>query len=143
LPEAAALKSPQSADDSPVSTPDQTRKIIMSTDIQAIPRETRESARLFNCLGNPARLNLLCLLAAEGEMFVGQMCEKTGHTQPSLSSQLRILRVNGLVEVRREGVTKFYSLVDGFESIASRVQSAVDTLRKISLKEHRTKRSTK
>jgi hypothetical protein len=40
-----------------------------------IPKETRESAMLFDCRGNPARLNLLCLLAAEGEMFVGQMCE--------------------------------------------------------------------
>jgi DNA-binding transcriptional ArsR family regulator len=142
LPKAAALKSNQSVDVSPVSTPDRTRKIIMSTDIKDIPRQTRESARLFNCLGNPARLNVLCLLAIEGEMFVGQMCEKTGHTQPSLSSQLRILRVNGLVEVRREGVTKFYSLVGGIEGIASQVQAAVDSIRKSSPKEPKAKRRT-
>jgi DNA-binding transcriptional ArsR family regulator len=114
----------------------------MPTDILPIPHETRESARLFNCLGNPARLNLLCLLAVEGEMFVGQRSERTGHTQPSISSQLRILRANKLVEVRREGATKFYSLADGFEGIASRAHAAVDSIRKSSQKTTRAKRRT-
>jgi DNA-binding transcriptional ArsR family regulator len=98
---------------------------------------------LFNCLGNPARLNLLSLLAAEGEMFVGQMCERTGYTQPAISSQLRILRVNELVEVRREGTQLFYSLVGGFEGMASRVQAAVDSIRKSSTKTAGAKRRTK
>jgi DNA-binding transcriptional ArsR family regulator len=106
----------------------------MPADIQAIPRETRESAALFKCLGNSARLNLLCLLAVEGEMFVGQMSERTGHTQPSISSQLKILRMTGLVEVRSEGATKFYSLAGGTEGMAGRVQAALDSLRKSSQK---------
>jgi ArsR family transcriptional regulator len=106
----------------------------MSTGIQAIPRETRESAILFNCLGNPTRLNLISLLAAEGEMFVAQMCERTGYTQPAISSHLRILRANDLVEVRRGGTQLFYSLVGGIEGIANRVQAAVDSVRKGSLK---------
>jgi hypothetical protein len=66
----------------------------MSTNVRIIPNETRDSAMLFKSLGDPARLNLLALLATEGEMFVGQMCERTGYTQPAISSQLRILRVN-------------------------------------------------
>jgi DNA-binding transcriptional ArsR family regulator len=62
----------------------------MFTNMWIIPKETRQSAMLFKSLGDPARLNLLALLATEGEMFVGQMCERTGYTQPAISSQLRM-----------------------------------------------------
>jgi DNA-binding transcriptional ArsR family regulator len=102
----------------------------MPTDIPVIRREIRESAMLFDCLGNPTRLNLISLLAAEGEMFVGQMRERKGLTRSAISSQLRILQANKLVEVRREGVTKFFSLAGGFEGLTSRVQSALDSVRK-------------
>jgi hypothetical protein len=39
-----------------------------------ITREARESASLFKNLSDPIRLTILGLLAAEGEMFVGQLC---------------------------------------------------------------------
>jgi DNA-binding transcriptional ArsR family regulator len=106
----------------------------MPADIPSIPRETRESAAIFDCFGNPARLNLISLLAAEGEMFVGQMRERTGLTRSAISSQLRILLANKLVEVRREGVTQFFSLVGGFNGIADRLHGAVDSIRKVSPK---------
>jgi ArsR family transcriptional regulator, arsenate/arsenite/antimonite-responsive transcriptional repressor len=112
----------------------------MSTRVRIIPNETRESAMLFKSLGDPARLNLLALLAAEGELFVGQMCERTGYTQPAISSQLRIFRVNNLVEVRREGTQMFYSLADGFNGMASRVHAAVDSIRKVSPKAPKVRR---
>jgi DNA-binding transcriptional ArsR family regulator len=108
--------------------------------MQIIPNETRKSAMLFNCLGNPARLNLLALLTAEGEMFVGQMCERTGYTQPAISCQLRILRANELVDVRREGTQLFYSLADGFNGMVSRVHAAVDSIRKVSPKAPKVRR---
>jgi DNA-binding transcriptional ArsR family regulator len=106
----------------------------MPAHLPPIPHEIRESAALFACLGSPARLNLISLLAAEGELFFGQMCDRTGYTQPAISSQLRILRAIDLVEVRREGTQLFYSIAGGFEGIAGRVQAAVDSVRKGSLK---------
>jgi DNA-binding transcriptional ArsR family regulator len=112
----------------------------MSINVLVIPNETRESAMLFKSLGDPARLNLLALLAAEGEMFVGQMCERTGYTQPAISSQLRLLRAIELVEVRREGTQLFYSIVGGFDGMANRVHGAVDSIRKSSPKAPRAKR---
>jgi DNA-binding transcriptional ArsR family regulator len=93
-----------------------------------------------DCLGNPARLNILCLLATEGEMFVGQMCERIGYTQPAIPSQLRMLHAIELVETRRERTQLFYSLVDGFEGMANRVQSAVDSIRKVSPKAPKVRR---
>jgi ArsR family transcriptional regulator, lead/cadmium/zinc/bismuth-responsive transcriptional repressor len=114
--------------------------MTMPTDILPVPRETRESAILFKSLGDPGRLHLLAMLAAEGEMFVGQICERSTYTQPAISSQLKILRFTGLVEVRREGAKLFYSIAGGFEGIADRVQTAVDSIRKSSLKAPKTKR---
>jgi DNA-binding transcriptional ArsR family regulator len=113
----------------------------MPTDNPAIPRVIRESATFFDCLGSPSRLNLISLLAAEGEMFVGQMRERTGYPPLSLFRQLKILQANKLVEVRREGTTRFYSLVGGFEGVADRVQAAVDLIRKSSPKSPKAKRS--
>jgi DNA-binding transcriptional ArsR family regulator len=128
LPKAAVLKSPQSADVSPVSTPDRTRKIIMPTRIPAIPREIREAAVLFDYLSNPMRLIILRLLAAEGEMFVGQICERLRITVPAVSPHLRLLRSSGLVESRRDGAKVVYSIIDGFEGLASRLQSVLDSI---------------
>jgi DNA-binding transcriptional ArsR family regulator len=104
----------------------------MSKNVRIIPKETRESAMLFKSLGDPARLNLLALLDAEGEMFVGQMSDRTGYTQPAISSQLRILRAIELVEARREGTQLFYSLAGGFNCMANRVETALDSIRKVS-----------
>ena len=107
-----------------------------------IAPEIRNTAFLFKYLADPARLKLLCLLAAEGEMFVGQMSERTGQTQTSISSQLKMLRLTGLVEVRREGAQSFYSLAGGFDGLVDQVQAALDSIRKSPPKAARTKRRT-
>jgi DNA-binding transcriptional ArsR family regulator len=99
-----------------------------------IAPEIRNTAFLFKYLADPARLKLLCLLAAEGEMFVGQISERMGYTQPAISSQLRWLRVCELVEVRRDGPKLFYSLMGGFEGVVRRLQTAVDSIRPVSPK---------
>ena len=68
-----------------------------------------EAARLMRALGNEDRLLLLCQLS-QGELCVGDLEEKTGIHQPTLSQQLGVLRAEGLAETRREGKQIFYSI---------------------------------
>jgi len=93
----------------------------MPTDKPRVAREARASAVLFEYLSDPTRLAILGLLASEGEMFVGQLCERSGCTQSAASNQLRLHRSSGFVETRREGPRVIYSFVSGFEGLTSRV----------------------
>lgn len=68
-----------------------------------------EVAALLKTLAHPARLMLACTLA-EGEYAVGELEEKLGIRQPTLSQQLGILREAGIVETRREAKQIFYRL---------------------------------
>ena len=70
-----------------------------------------EAAGLMRALGNEDRLLLLCQLS-QGELCVGDLEEKTGILQPTLSQQLGVLRGEHLVQTRREGKQIFYSLAD-------------------------------
>ncbi len=60
------------------------------------------ACRLMKTLSNPDRLLLLCQLS-QGELRVGELEERLGIVQPTLSQQLAVLRDEGLVSTRREG----------------------------------------
>ena len=62
-------------------------------------------------LANEDRLLLLCQLS-QGEMCVGDLEEKLGIHQPTLSQQLGVLRTEGVVSARRDGKRIFYSVAD-------------------------------
>ena len=75
-------------------------------------REAAEAAcALMKALSNPDRLLLLCELA-EGERNVGELQEKVGVQQPTLSQQLAVLREEELVSTRRDGKNIYYSIAD-------------------------------
>ncbi|PSJ52158.1 sulfite-sensing transcriptional repressor BigR [Pseudaminobacter soli (ex Li et al. 2025)] len=68
-----------------------------------------EVALLLKTLAHPARLMLACTLV-DGEYSVGELEDKLGIHQPTLSQQLTVLRQAGIVETRREGKQIFYRL---------------------------------
>jgi len=57
---------------------------------------------LYRVLGEPVRLRLLALAAAE-ELAVGELASLLGESQPNISRHLTPLKQAGLVLVRREG----------------------------------------
>jgi DNA-binding transcriptional ArsR family regulator len=59
-------------------------------------------------VAHPVRFRILAALA-DGEHNVGEIEEKSGVAQPTLSQQLAILRKAGLVETRREAKSVYYS----------------------------------
>jgi rhodanese-related sulfurtransferase len=68
-------------------------------------------ARAGKALANPARLELLDLLA-QGERSVEELAQAAGMKVSNTSAQLRALTGAGLVASRREGVRIYYRLAD-------------------------------
>ncbi|MDP2719764.1 MAG: metalloregulator ArsR/SmtB family transcription factor [Dehalococcoidia bacterium] len=61
------------------------------------------------CLAEPKRLMILSALK-KGEMSVGEICKNMGCSQANVSQHLAVLRNQGIVSTRREGVNIYYSL---------------------------------
>lgn len=70
-----------------------------------------EAVGALKILANPERLLLLCQLS-RGELSVGELEEQLDIHQPTLSQQLGVLRMEGVVSTRREGKRIFYSVAD-------------------------------
>ncbi|WP_245165622.1 helix-turn-helix transcriptional regulator [Stappia sp. 28M-7] len=68
-----------------------------------------EAAALLASMANSRRLLVLCHLV-RGEYSVGALAERVGLSQSALSQHLAKMRVQGLVEARREGQTVYYRL---------------------------------
>jgi DNA-binding transcriptional ArsR family regulator len=68
-------------------------------------------ARVFYALGNKTRLSIMTLLTS-GEMNAGAICKKLKLSQTTGSGHLGLLRNIGLVQVRRDGLHRFYSIAD-------------------------------
>ena len=78
-------------------------------DLRVLRESAAEACGLLKVLANPDRLLLLCQMT-QGEHSVSDLAAATGVEQPSLSQQLSVLRVNGLVSTRREGKQVFYNI---------------------------------
>jgi ArsR family transcriptional regulator len=75
-------------------------------------------ADIFDVVADATRRDLLSLLleryiapeSPRGEFSVGELVEKLGISQPTVSKHLKVLRDHGLVVVREEGQHRYYSL---------------------------------
>lgn len=68
-------------------------------------------ADLFKVFGDSTRLRIMVTIS-ENEMSVLNIAETLGMEQSTISHQLRVLRQNKLVRVRRDGKQIYYSLDD-------------------------------
>ncbi|MCF0132008.1 MAG: helix-turn-helix transcriptional regulator [Pseudobutyrivibrio sp.] len=66
---------------------------------------------LFKLFGDSTRLRILYVLH-EGEMNVSDISDTLEMNQSAVSHQLKQLRINKLVNARREGKSMYYSLAD-------------------------------
>jgi ArsR family transcriptional regulator, virulence genes transcriptional regulator len=69
----------------------------------------KRASEFLKALAHESRLMILCILS-ESEKSVGELEEILSLRQPTVSQQLARLRVDGLVEPRREGKTIYYRL---------------------------------
>lgn len=77
--------------------------------MEAMTEHARAASELLKALAHETRLLILCLLV-EGEKSVGELEQIMQMRQPSVSQQLARLRLDGLVQTRREGRTIYYSI---------------------------------
>jgi ArsR family transcriptional regulator, cadmium/lead-responsive transcriptional repressor len=76
------------------------------------PSRTELLAKYFRGLGEPTRLRILQLLDDEGELSAGELVERLGLPQPTVSTHLACLRWCGFVATRRAQRSVIYSLAD-------------------------------
>ena len=70
-----------------------------------------ELADLFKVFGDSTRLRIMVMIS-DSEMAVNDIADSLRMEQSTISHQLRVLRQNKLVRVRREGKQMYYSLDD-------------------------------
>lgn len=71
----------------------------------------RQAVEFFKLLADETRLKILTLLNQRGELNVQSLCRMLDQTQPAVSHHLALLRVAGLIELRREGKHNFYHII--------------------------------
>ena len=80
-------------------------------EIEAMMDNATRATEFLKALAHEGRLMILCRLAA-GEKSVTELEELLSSRQAAVSQQLARLRLEGLVNHRREGKTIYYSLRD-------------------------------
>ena len=82
-----------------------------SPELRKLVHRARKASEFLKALAHESRLLILCLLA-ERERTVGELESLLAISQPAVSQQLARLRLDGLVDSRRDGKTVYYSLAD-------------------------------
>jgi ArsR family transcriptional regulator, arsenate/arsenite/antimonite-responsive transcriptional repressor len=75
--------------------------------------ESHDLAALFRVLGEPARLQLLSLIAAQpsGEVCACELVEVLGLSQPTVSHHLKVMYEAGLLQKERRGTWIYYRIL--------------------------------
>lgn len=71
----------------------------------------QEMSVVFKQIADPSRLSVLHALW-DGPLFVGDICQRTGLSQPNASHHLAQLKSIGLVKAEKKGQNTFYSISD-------------------------------
>lgn len=90
----------------------------------------RELAHAFKALSDPARVQLLALVAAHagGEACVCDLIAPVGLSQPTVSHHLKILVDNGLLSREQRGKWAYYRVSEGTLPELARKLAAVVTV---------------
>lgn len=99
----------------PVSTPASTGCCSPAAGATMTAQDAERTARTLKALADPARLQLLSIIAAHdgGEACVCDLTEPVGLSQPTVSHHLKVLTEAGFVTRDKRGVWAYYTLVPG------------------------------
>ncbi len=74
-------------------------------------KEIELLAHRFKILSEPTRLQILVALCQQ-EHTVQSICDRTGLLQSNVSKHLRLMKDAGIVECRRQGIWRYYRVID-------------------------------
>jgi DNA-binding transcriptional ArsR family regulator len=80
-----------------------------SINIQAMQAQANKATSLLSAMCNENRLLILCQLI-DGERTVNELTALLNAAQPTVSQHLALLRERELVQSRKQGQTRYYSL---------------------------------
>ena len=83
----------------------------VSAELKQLWVKARKASEFLKALANENRLLILCILS-EKERSVTELEQLLSVSQSSVSQQLARLRLDGLVDSRRDGRVVYYSLAD-------------------------------
>lgn len=92
-------------------------------EIDLLVKQARKASELLKALSHETRLMILCLLS-EREMSVSEIEEIIKLPQATVSQQLARLRLDKLVNTRREGRQIYYRIAD--KDVSTIVESLYD-----------------
>jgi ArsR family transcriptional regulator len=79
---------------------------------------------IFKALADPTRLKILeCV--KNGEKCICAIIPRTGKSQPNVSQHLKVLKIAGLVDERKEGTNTFVSVNE------DRIYQIIDMVKKL------------
>ncbi len=101
----------------------------MSSELEILAEESiKQLVQLFKLLADETRVRILHLLHQADELNVLELCKLLNQRQPSVSHHLALLRVAGLIDMRRAGKHNYYRIVPKeFEALIARVFQASDS----------------
>jgi ArsR family transcriptional regulator, arsenate/arsenite/antimonite-responsive transcriptional repressor len=70
----------------------------------------RSCIPLFTALSDPARQDIILLLAKQENLSVNEIAEHSTLSRPAISHHLKILREQNLVQTEQKGTQRYYSL---------------------------------
>ncbi|MBF0353530.1 MAG: helix-turn-helix transcriptional regulator [SAR324 cluster bacterium] len=85
-------------------------------------------AVLFKAFGDPARIRILNLLAAKGELCNCHIESVTGYGNSKISRHFNYLRQANLIQSRRDGLWIYYSLKPASNEIHRILHQILDTM---------------
>lgn len=88
----------------------------MQIPLDVMREKAGRASQLLSAMSNEKRLLILCQLV-EDECTVGELAERLGIRQSTVSQHLALLKKDGFVESRRDAQSQFYSLA-GIEARA-------------------------
>ncbi len=65
---------------------------------------------LFQTLADPARQDIILLLARHEKLSVNEIADQSALSRPAISHHLKILRDNRFVQIEHKGTLRYYSL---------------------------------
>jgi ArsR family transcriptional regulator, virulence genes transcriptional regulator len=80
--------------------------------LEQLERSAGEAAALLKLLANEHRLLILCRLAADRELSVGELMKSVKLGQSALSQHLARMREEGVVATRRDAQTIYYRIAN-------------------------------
>jgi DNA-binding transcriptional ArsR family regulator len=97
---------------------------------------------VFEAIAQPTRREILRLLAG-GELSAGEVASHFAVTQPAISQHLKVLKQTGLIDERREGTRRLYSvraegLTDLHSFLADILPGRLERLKQVVAEDERT-----